>query len=85
MKKLYIILSFALILRLLLTFYFGNLHGENYWEYGEIAKNIIIGHGYSLFYFNDSELDYHFNENVKPAKSAYMPPGYVFSTAIHVS
>ncbi len=78
MKKIILIISFGLILRVGLIFYFADLRGENYWEYGEIAKNIIHGNGFSLFYFEDSQLEYHFSEKANPSPSAYMPPGYVF-------
>ncbi len=78
MKKILFILSIGFLLRIFAIFYFGNLEKDFYWEYGEIAKNLIHGNGYSLFYYDGSLLEYHFKENVVPYKSAYMPPGYVF-------
>ena len=71
-----IILGF--ILRIFIVICYGNFEENYYWEYGEIAKNIIHGNGYSLFYIEDSHLEYHFKENAQPSKSADMPPGYVY-------
>ncbi len=77
-KKIQYIILLGFVLRFLAAIVFGDFNKGYYWEYGEIAKNIINGNGYSLFYIEDSELRHHFKENVAPAKSAYMPPGYVY-------
>src|SRR4030065_906392 len=77
-KKIQYIILLGFFLRFLAAIVFGDFDKGYYWEYGEIAKNIINGNGYSLFYIEDSELRHHFKENVAPAKSAYMPPGYVY-------
>lgn len=77
-KKIYYLILLGIILRITVVIIWGDFSKNYYWEYGEIAKNIIHGNGYSLFYMENSELKYHFNEKVKPAKSAYMPPGYVY-------
>ncbi len=76
-KKILLILILGLILRLsmLLTM---NLHSENYWEYGEIAKNLISGRGYSLFYIHDNAISINFSEKFIAQSSAYMPPLYVY-------
>ena len=55
-----------------------SLRSDYYWEYGELAKNLAEGRGYSLWYFNNDALDHHFNPSQQVFPSAYMPPGYVF-------
>ncbi|MGB2868067.1 MAG: glycosyltransferase family 39 protein [Bacteroidota bacterium] len=55
-----------------------DLHSDYYWEYGEIAKNLAEGRGYSLWYFTNDALDHHFDPAYRAFPSAYMPPGYVF-------
>lgn len=68
----------AVIARLLFCFHYADLNSDNYWEYGEIAKNVYYGKGYSLFYYEGDTLQYMFNEDADPHKSAFMPPGYVY-------
>jgi 4-amino-4-deoxy-L-arabinose transferase-like glycosyltransferase len=76
-KKVIIIIVLALIVRLIFIFSFSDLKKDYYWEYGEIAKNIIHGNGYSLFYFNGNELEHKYSPGTEILPSAYMPPGYV--------
>ena len=76
-KKVIIIIVLALIVRLIFIFSFTDLKKDYYWEYGEIAKNVIHGNGYSLFYFNGDELEHKYSPGTEILPSAYMPPGYV--------
>jgi 4-amino-4-deoxy-L-arabinose transferase-like glycosyltransferase len=76
-KKVIIIIVLALIVRLIFIFSFTDLKKDYYWEYGEIAKNVIHGNGYSLFYFNGDELEHKYSPGIEILPSAYMPPGYV--------
>lgn len=76
-KKVIIIIVLALIVRLIFIFSFSDLKKDYYWEYGEIAKNVIHGNGYSLFYFNGNELEHKYSPSKDILPSAYMPPGYV--------
>lgn len=68
----------AVAVRLAFVFYYKPLNEEYYWEYGEIAKNIKSGYGYSLISFGEKYPDYVHKPGVIPHKSAYMPPGYVY-------
>jgi len=77
-KKIHYIILLGIILRISATIIWGDFTKNYYWEYGEITKNILHGNGYSLFYMENSELQHQFKEDINPAKSAYMPPGYVF-------
>ena len=56
---------------------FVDLNSDYYWEFGEIAKNIIAGKGFSYFHFADGSLEFMYDANAAPMPSAYMPPGYV--------
>ena len=76
-KKIYYIIFLGLLLRISAVLFLGDFKSNYYWEYGEIAKNIVNGNGYTLFYIEDAKIKHLYNENVEPAKSAYMPPGYV--------
>ena len=78
MKKIYLILLLGFSLRILIIPYYLDLKKNSYFEYGEIAKNIVHGNGFSLFYMNNSGLDYHYNPEIKASESAYMSPGYVY-------
>jgi 4-amino-4-deoxy-L-arabinose transferase-like glycosyltransferase len=78
MKQIHQIIIFGILIRITAVIGWGDFTKNNYWEYGEIAKNIIHGNGYSLFYMENSKLQHHFKEDVEPAISAYMPPGYVY-------
>jgi hypothetical protein len=48
-----------------------------YWEYGEIAKNVLADRGFSFYYISNDSLDYRFNPDINPFPSALMAPGYV--------
>jgi hypothetical protein len=76
-KKLLYVCTLALIVRVLAIVFFVDIHSNYYWEYGEIAKNILAGKGYSYFYFINSERYFLFSAEHTPLPSAYMPPGYV--------
>jgi 4-amino-4-deoxy-L-arabinose transferase-like glycosyltransferase len=76
-KKVIFIIVLAFIVRLIFIFAFSDLKKDYYWEYGEIAKNVIHGNGYSLFYFNGNELEHKYSPGSNIFPSAYMPPGYV--------
>lgn len=77
-RAILVIIILGFLLRIAFLFIFTDLSNENYWEFGEIAKNLIAGKGYSLFYFDNGCLSYHFMNNANPLPSAYMPPLYVF-------
>ncbi len=76
-RALLLILTFGLILRLSMIF-MTDLRSENYWEYGEIAKNLVSDKGYSLFYLHGSSIELNYSEKSTPQVSAYMPPLYVY-------
>lgn len=69
----YILLS-AGLLRLAYILISARLNNTEYWEYGQIAMQLLKGNGYS-FPFTDENL--HFLPN-QFYPSALMPPGYVF-------
>lgn len=48
-----------------------------YWEYGELAKNLHAGKGYSLFHEQDGRVVFLAADEARPVPSAYMPPAYV--------
>ena len=68
-----LLIGLGFLVRILAMLVSGQLETENYWEYGQIAHNIIEGKGYS-FNFTDQNLV--FTNETYP--SALMPPGYVF-------
>lgn len=78
MTKLKTIILIAFILRAAAFVFTSGYNNNYYWEYGETAKNLMNGKGYSLFYYNGSELEHHYNDDAEPYPSAYMSPGYVF-------
>lgn len=78
MKKLILIILLGAALRIIFASVFAKVHEDYYWEYGELAKNMIHGRGYSLFYYNGDNLEHKFNSAIKPYVSAYMSPGYVY-------
>jgi hypothetical protein len=75
-KNVIIIIAFALIVRLVFIFSVSDLKKDYYWEYGELAKNVIHGNGYSLFHFEGNELKHNYSPGIETLPSAYMPPGY---------
>ena len=76
-KPLLAILMIACILRIIVALVMVNFSTDFYWEYGEIAKNILAGRGYSLYYISNNDLAFRFNPSVTPFPSALMAPGYV--------
>lgn len=64
-------------IRIFALFYF-DLSNINYWEYGDIAQNILAGKGYSFYYEIQKSLCYRFSPYANVQPSAFMPPGYVF-------
>ena len=76
-KPLLAILIVACIVRLIVAFVITNFRTDFYWEYGEIAKNVLAGHGYSLYHISNNEPSLRFSPSVTPFPSALMAPGYV--------
>lgn len=72
-----IICTIAVIARILFCLLFLDLQSDYYWEYGEIAKNLYSGKGYSLFNWDGDHYEFLFDESAQPQPSAFMPPGYV--------
>lgn len=70
------ILILALAARIAVIVVYGDPHNDYYWEYGEIARSMLGGDGYSYFSTNSLEPQ-HYSAFANPAPSAYMPPGYV--------
>lgn len=62
----------GLILRLALLLVSGQLQTENYWEYGQIANQLLQGNCYSFPFVNEQLA---FLNDTYP--SALVPPGYV--------
>lgn len=74
-----VLVAVGAVLRVLHILFFVDLGEDYYGEYGEIAKNLHAGFGYSLFHAQGG-LDFEsmkFDAVAKPLPSAYMPPGYV--------
>lgn len=78
-KYIILIMIAGIAVRFLFVVFFANLGNNNYWEYGDIAKNLANGKGYSYFYEKDGKIDYLYNDASHPLPSAYMPPGYVIT------
>ena len=76
-KPLFIILVIACIVRISAALVLVDFSKDYYWEYGEIAKNILAERGYSLYYISNDNLAYLFNPDVTPFPSALISPGYV--------
>lgn len=77
-NKLFVIIIVGFVLRIIVGFYFIDLNNNYYWEYGEISKNILDGKGYSLFYFEENNLEHKYKSDSQTFPSAYMPPGYTY-------
>lgn len=75
-KILKILLSAAFVARIVFALLFVDLESENYWEFGELSKNVLAGKGYSLFYPTDDGIGFKMSESDSPRPSAYMAPGY---------
>ncbi|MCX6156119.1 MAG: hypothetical protein NT007_18375 [Candidatus Kapabacteria bacterium] len=77
-NKILPIIAFTLALRIIFVWIYFDFSSEsNYLEYGNIAKNIVAGKGFSLFYLNQDKIEFNASENSKPVPSAYMPPAYL--------
>ena len=76
--KLKLIIIIGIAARIIFAAVFIDFEDVNYWEYGEIAKNVIEGKDYSLFYFSGGGLEYLYAPESNPFPSAYMPPGYTY-------
>jgi hypothetical protein len=76
-KPVFALLILACLVRLIIAGVMVHLSANFYWEYGEIAKNILAGRGYSLYYLSNHDLLFRFNASVSPFPSALMAPGYV--------
>jgi 4-amino-4-deoxy-L-arabinose transferase-like glycosyltransferase len=77
LRRLGIIILVGVALRYAYVWFAVDLSRNYYWEYGEIAKNLHAGKGYSLFYFDGTQTAHSFNISATPCPSAHMPPGYV--------
>lgn len=77
-KKFLLVVAIGFVLRLLFNAIVINLNHEWYWEFGELAKNLLHGNGYSFFYFENGGLEILYKPGVHAFPSAYMPPGYSF-------
>ena len=69
---------FLIFIRLFFLFAFIDLAKLPGYEYGALAKNLVNGKGYSLFYFENNKMLYEYKAEAIPHKSAYMPPLYIF-------
>ncbi len=76
-KAIIVICGIFVLLRVGVSLIYVDLNKDYYWEYGEIAKNIRHGKGFSLFHYDGKEIKMNFEEAARPYPSAYMPPGYV--------
>ncbi|MBM2813573.1 MAG: 2 protein [Ignavibacteria bacterium] len=65
------------VLRMLVMFLFINLNNDYYWEYGDIAKYILDGKGYSFVFFENHKYCHGYQTELPVYISAHMPPGYV--------
>ncbi len=71
------IVAGALLVRILYVLFFVDGGRDYYWEYGEIAKNLLAGKGYALHHLDHGAISARFDPAASPVPSAYMPPGYV--------
>jgi 4-amino-4-deoxy-L-arabinose transferase-like glycosyltransferase len=76
-RLLYLVLITAFIIRILFVILISDTENLEFYEFGAITENLKAGNGYSLFYFQNDNIQYKFNPEVKPFVSAYVPPGYV--------
>ena len=72
------VLIAGLSFRLICALAFADLHSDYYWEYGEIAKNVISGKGYSFRAFSGNTMIDRYREDLSPLPTAFMSPGYVW-------
>ena len=69
------------VIRAGVSIYYYQQNDIQSWEYGVLAKNLVAGNGYSLFYhgefYNPKKLiNGKDKSGIRPAPSAYMMPGY---------
>ena len=77
-NPIWLILAIAFIARIIFMYLFVDLHSDYYWEYGDIAKYILDGKGYSFVFFNGNSYEWGYQLKEFAYPSAFMPPGYVF-------
>lgn len=77
-RLLLLIIFSGLLVRLAFYLYFTTDGRADFFEYGEIARNILSGNGYSLFWFSGEGLEHTSAEGVTPFPSAYMAPAFSF-------
>jgi hypothetical protein len=76
-RALALVIGLAMTARLAYVLAFVDFERGNYWEYGEIARNLRAGNGYALFHGPFDSQSFRFDPSARPVPSAYMPPGYV--------
>lgn len=76
-RQILFLLAGTVILRLVYMLLFVDLGRDYYWEYGEIAKNLLAGNGYALHHLEGETVSARFVPGASPVPSAFMPPGYV--------
>ena len=76
-RALVLVMGLALAARLAYGFLFVDTGRSDYWEYGELARNLHAGNGYALFHAHADSLSFRYDPSARPVPSAYMPPGYV--------
>jgi len=72
-----LVLACAFVARVVAGLLLVDLNGSYYWEYGETAKNLNAGKGYSLYHFERETPSIKYDPESSPVPSAFMPPGYV--------
>ena len=72
-----VIILLGIVLRGAYILLFVDLGRDSYWEYGEIAKNLLAGKGYSLYHSDGLRNSIVFDPGASPDPSAWMAPGYV--------
>jgi hypothetical protein len=77
-NMLLMILVIGFIARIGFMLIYSDIEKDYYWEFGNIAKNLQAGNGYSLFYFRNDTLQQDYTPLAKPYPSAFMPPAYVY-------
>jgi hypothetical protein len=77
-NPIWLILIIAFLARMIFMFLFTDLRSDYYWEYGDIAKYILDGKGYSFVFFNGNDYEWGYQVKEYAYPSAFMPPGYVF-------
>lgn len=87
-RTILILFLFTLVIRVAVSFYYYQHNDIEPYEFGALAKNIVAGNGYSLFYhgelyYPDKKTSEKDESAFKPEPSAYMMPGYpVFLAAM---